>query len=342
MDNFLSNINKPFDSITITDIENLFSTDQTESNRIEFKSYHPRGKPDDKLKGIISTICAFLNSEGGIIIWGAPDGKKVVGKREKVFSGSLTYVGSEFEHDTLINRIHDKITPLPVGITVRVIGKTPRNIYLFHIQVSNTKPHQFDNKYMIRLDGQSRIAPHYYIESMFKQVRYLELEGYIKFNEVTLKKDVLELTFDTLIFNWSPFQNEKNVVVMVFCSPGFFIQSRSRAHLNNQFHEYTSGGHISLTRRINDILFYGSPFSDTDILCFNYQEIKHGQYAEIILRFGGESAPQKESYYKFIFVIKENLAKMKLIEKLENKKIGEIKDDLGLNKKEILKKYLNR
>lgn len=343
MSNYITQFNKQLDDLKIEDIISFFRYPQEESNRIEFKSFKKGGKFDDKVKSIIETICAFLNSDGGLVIWGAPEGIKQEEKMEKVFIGDLTYVGKEIDHDQLINRIHDRITPLPMGITVKSIGITPKNIYLIHVKESLTKPHQVENKYMIRLDGQSRIAPHYYIEAMFKQIKYPDLEGYVKFGEITLKEKYLELSIETILFNWSPMINEKNLVIVMYCSTGYFLLSRSRTNINNQFHEYTMGGHMSIDRRINEILFYGMPFQDPETLCFNYDDIKFGQYVELILRFGGETAPQKESHYKFNFKFDKNeFDTIKVVEMKENQQMGEIKKELNIDRIETVKKILGR
>lgn len=343
MDHFLTYFNKSIDSITIDDIITFFKDEHSESNRIEFKSYKPGGNINEKIKPIISSICAFLNSEGGVIIWGAPQGIIPPNKKEKVFIGTPSYVNEHIENDKLINKICDCISPLPTGITARVIGGKDNFIYLFNIQASLIKPHQFDNKYMIRLDGQSRVAPHYYIEAMFRQIKYPDIEGYIKFSDIQIVKEGLELTIETIIFNWSPLQNEKNVIILVFSPHGLFINSRNRLNLINKYHEYGVGGHQSLTRKLDDILFFGSPFHDSDNLLFNISDIKNVKEFEIILRFGGENSPPKESYYKICFKIDEvDKPVVEIIESFENKLISEIRAETGLNKNEVIKNIIGR
>jgi hypothetical protein len=58
----------------------------------------------------------FLNSDGGIIIWGAPKGKKVPDKKEKVFQGEPDMVDYLYEKDAFISKIADSITPTPRAI----------------------------------------------------------------------------------------------------------------------------------------------------------------------------------------------------------------------------------
>lgn len=343
MDHFLTYFNKSIDSITVDDIILFFKDEHSESNRIEFKSYKSGGNINEKIKPIISSICAFLNSEGGVIIWGAPQGINPPNKKEKVFIGTPSYVNEHIENDKLINKVCDCISPLPTGITARVIGGKDNFIYLFNIQVSLIKPHQFDNKYMIRLDGQSRVAPHYYIEAMFRQIKYPDIEGYIKFSDIQIAKEGIELTIETIIFNWSPLQNEKNVIILVYSPHGLFINSFNRLNLINKYYEYGDDGHQSLTRKLDDILFYGSPFLDSDKLLFNIADIEKIKEFEIFLRFGGENSPQKESYYKICFKNDElDKPVVEIIESSENKLISKIRAETGLNKNEVIKTIIGR
>jgi len=56
--------------------EYFLNTPLQESNTIEYKSYNPAGEFNSKLNGLKIAICSFLNSDGGILIWGSPRGKK--------------------------------------------------------------------------------------------------------------------------------------------------------------------------------------------------------------------------------------------------------------------------
>src|SRR6187399_975460 len=100
--------------LTYQDVTDFFSIEREESDKIEFKSYHAPGENDkEKENGIIRTVCAFLNSSGGLLIWGAPVGQNVAGKTEKVFVGALSPVTRLVEKDYFINRITDSTTPAP-------------------------------------------------------------------------------------------------------------------------------------------------------------------------------------------------------------------------------------
>jgi predicted HTH transcriptional regulator len=65
------------------DLRRYFSEPKEESDKLEFKSFPLiAGKHDhsgEREKAVLRTICAFLNTEGGILIWGAPKMQKKVG-----------------------------------------------------------------------------------------------------------------------------------------------------------------------------------------------------------------------------------------------------------------------
>lgn len=177
---------KKLEELTYADIVFFFNTDQDETDTIEFKSFNAaHGNIEASLDGIRKGISAMLNSNGGIIIWGAPEGRVIEGKKEKVFGGELSPVNVLIEKDRLINKISSSIIPLPVGVNVNILNDGENYIYIFEIQKSSYSPHQFKNVYYARLDGQSQPAPHYLVEALFRKITYPNIQGYIKLAEIS-------------------------------------------------------------------------------------------------------------------------------------------------------------
>mgnify|MGYP000881575833 FL=1 len=176
---------KNLTELSYTDIENFFIEEKKESNSLEFKSYSTEnGNLNKSIESITKGICAFLNSEGGILIWGAPKGIKRENRQEKVFIGDLSPVPELKEKDWLINKISDSITPLPIGVNVQTLDKNDSYVYVFEIQQSKYCPHQFKNTYYARLDGQTKPAPHYLIEALFKKITFPQIEGFIGLDKI--------------------------------------------------------------------------------------------------------------------------------------------------------------
>ena len=95
---------KDLNDLSYEDIVDFFAVEKEESDKIEFKAFHPDfGNFNKNLEGVIRGICAFLNSNGGILIWGAPLGQKV--DERVIFQGALSPVTELKEKDSLISKI---------------------------------------------------------------------------------------------------------------------------------------------------------------------------------------------------------------------------------------------
>ena len=120
--------NKNLEDLVYEDLTTYFIDERIESDKLEFKSYNQKGNSSEKFNGICKSIAAFLNSGGGLLIWGAPSGAKrqVKVKQQvkivKIFIGQLEPIDHILEKDQLINKITDRITPLPSGIRVNYFG----------------------------------------------------------------------------------------------------------------------------------------------------------------------------------------------------------------------------
>lgn len=149
MDYSSSFLGKKLGELLFSDVVNFFNGGRDESDIIEFKSYNRvHGNIETSIGGLQKVVTAMLNSNGGIVIWGAPEGRKVEGRKEKVFEGQLSTVNQRFEKDFLINKISQSIIPLPVGINVKILNENDDYVYVFEIQRSLYSPHQYQNVYL--------------------------------------------------------------------------------------------------------------------------------------------------------------------------------------------------
>lgn len=283
--------NKHITELSYEDIETYFQHERTETINLEFKSYNNNNnKIEDSLEGIRRCVCAMLNSDGGVIIWGAPSGKQDVTRR-KIFIGELTPIHNKIDKDWLISKISDSITPLPTGIKVQELKKNNNDyIYVFEIEQSNYPPHQFNNNYFIRLDGQNKPAPHYFIEALFKKVRYPNIEGHVKLNGVSETNNKKILTIGLVLYNFSPFQNEERLTIRVIIEGDSYFENYN-SFLESTYHP--SSNELLLNSNIQ-ILHYGEPYIlEENIIIANDKE-KIG----LLFSFGGRYSPIKSSYYQ--------------------------------------------
>src|SRR5690606_14743781 len=202
---------KQLRDLSFDDVSNYFREPQEESEILEFKS----GQGDFEgvfVKNILRTINAFLNSSGGVLIWGAP--KETIDEKDKAkfCVGELTPLTISKDKDHLINRISSSISYMPIDIRLERLEKGDQYLYVFEVDESSSKPHQYNGSYYIRLDGQSKPAPHYVVDALFKQVKLPEVEGCINFSgfHFTQGDDII-MSVEVLVTNFSPFINEKNI-----------------------------------------------------------------------------------------------------------------------------------
>lgn len=158
--------------IGLADIESFFQNPQEEGSTLEFKSGHV------EIITVFKEIVAFLNTEGGLLIIGAPqEQKKTQGKRTYCYcQGELTY-SSFASKDWLRQKIYSNITPSPTDIFIKEISTAKGNIFILDIPQSFNPPHQSnaDGRYYIRIDNEAKPAPHGLVQALFEGRRKPQL-----------------------------------------------------------------------------------------------------------------------------------------------------------------------
>jgi hypothetical protein len=292
---------KSLAELTYTDITDYFQTPRTESAVIEFKSFSERSAFDAGLQKVVRGISSFLNSSGGILIWGAPAASKAPGNDKDLFVGALCPLREFVGKDTVINRINAMISPLPAGLNVQILSNEDTYVYVFEVQESRIKPHQFEYRYYIRLDGQTHPAPHYMVDAMIKQVTYPDLAGVIAFHtfhEGKLTEKGTEFNVTIGLFNFSPFQNEETVSYRLTVSGGFFTRSRGALSSLSKNPWYGAGGYQVVHQNFADVLHFGAPKTYLEPITISPQMLKTtGDMLHLHLVFGGKYSPAKASNY---------------------------------------------
>lgn len=275
--------NKDLYDLEYGDLVTFFATSKEETLNLEFKSYVLQGDYVRKEDAIKKAVCALLNSEGGIIIWGAPiEIKDAQGNSSAI--GALTAFTSTLDRDRLINIFTSSITPFPIGIRVQVL-KNPANESVFVIEVEKSieRPHQYDNKYFVRLDGQTRIAPHYLISALMKSTDFPILRGHLRLKGIEIHGSDILLHFRKLLINTSAFNNDKNVTMRLAASPGaLFINGVNEGAMFNTTFPILSNGAPLMS---NFILRISSAQRNADI--------------KVLFQFIGEKSPSKVSNYTY-------------------------------------------
>ncbi|WP_048506574.1 helix-turn-helix domain-containing protein [Chryseobacterium angstadtii] len=283
MTHSLSIFGKNIFDLNYQDLELFFQTEQEEKLNLEFKSYVNQGPYKEKENLIKKSVCALLNSEGGIIIWGAPIETKDTNGNTKA-SGNLTPFDSGLDKDKLINTLSDSIIPMPIGIKVNFLNDgNGKFVIIIEVEKSVERPHQYDNRYYVRLDGQTRVAPHYLIKALIKSQDFPVIRGHIKLKNIQISGNDIFLTFRYLLFNTSQFNNEKNAFIRIVVHPGdIYI---NQALMSNPYDKDFP------------LISHGRPIMSSFIIKLNTSQIQNK--IDIIFQFGGEKSPSKVSTYKY-------------------------------------------
>ena len=318
---------KEAEQIKYTDIEHYFHEPKEESDKIEFKSIKELTTASQGIYDkILSTICGFLNSSGGILVWGSPEGQKVPNKKEKVFQGSLTATDEIIEKDSFINKVTDLITPTPSQINFYSLFNGVRYIYLIEVAASNYSPHQYKNYYYMRIDAQTRVAPHHYIEALFKKITFPVLEGYMKPTSFIRHGPDVVFKFRIFIQNVSKLQNEKDLYFSLLTNAVF---SEYTPMGINSFYSYQ--GKQKTVQHAKATLYYGEVFTHDDGLRISRAMLHLEQKFFLNLSIDGVNSPLRTSNYeialtendlnssdlnKFLTIVDENIYNYEVIDRL--------------------------
>jgi len=156
--------------VTREDLVSYFSVPREETSVLEFKSGQV------KINSIFKEVCAFLNTEGGLIVVGSPKERKVVKSgniQRRICQGKLIPSGFR-DKEWIAGLIAANIVPYPAGIRIHEIQSFEGKYFIFEVPQSNNPPHQFlnDGRYYIRMDKEAKPAPHGLVEALFyKRVR---------------------------------------------------------------------------------------------------------------------------------------------------------------------------
>ncbi|MBT1688864.1 AlbA family DNA-binding domain-containing protein [Dawidia soli] len=327
---------KDLEALTYQDLEEFFTTDKHESDSLEFKSINAAGALDQKIQGLSKSVCAFLNSDGGILIWGAPSGVSDGGNGPKRFVGALTPYPTHIEKDALINMVTDRIVPIPNRIKLQICNQEQNFVFVFEISPSNYAPHQTDNTYYMRIDGQTRIAPHHYIEALFKKVRFPDICIYFKITGANvLANGHYQVHFDLYIINWSQFQNDEEISFRVFGGELVFPLAQIAPHSNN----YRWNGKEYFKDPVQKILHFGQPIRDGNYFTVSPTSLGANQHMEIHIIVSGRYSPTKKSDYTIDFSKMPNRNEM-IVVRSENVTIAEWQAQNGVNRDTVLKELL--
>ncbi len=232
------------------------------------------------------------------MVWGAPEGIKLPGAKEKVYQGALTSVAERYEKDSFISKIANRIIPSPRGILFNRLEDQGKYWYLLEVPTSEYAPHQFENIYHTRMDGQTAAAPHHYIEALFKKVKFPKLEAYLKIEGYRQESSTIKhsrLSCSIIFRNLSRFQNDLNVHFRAITSQGLILDVNIPF---NQMNGSIETGSDYIRRQIADVIYYGNYIHHSFDIILNRDHLhQFGYEFNLLLIFGARYSPMKLCNY---------------------------------------------
>jgi hypothetical protein len=246
-----------------------------------------------------------------------------------------------YEKDAFIAKIANRIIPSPKGILFHRIEDQGKYLYLLAIPASEYSPHQLENVYYMRMDGQSLAAPHQYIEALFRKVTFPKLEAFLRIDSYQHEATDRRSLTCTLIFrNLSRYQNDLNLHCRVISDQGMILDI---GKVYTAFDKRIENGSDFLVEKIADVIYYGNylHYSFNIILIGKFLHQTNYEF-KVVVTFGARFSPMKISEYtlKVGPTFPDNKQEV-IIEKVENKYFHETERSGRLSDDEVLKRILN-
>lgn len=285
---------KKINDLTIQDLKEFFKEEKEETSFLEFKS----GELD--IEKIYRSVCAFLNTDGGILILGAP--KEMEVDKKRICIGELIPTKKIKSEATLAHLIGSHISPSPGRLNIKHFKYQEGFVFIIEVLKSSHPPHQVshEGKYYIRMDKEAKAAPHGLVEALFKKISFPLIEAYAKIDLITnannrrinsISGNFIQINFSFILINWSEFQNELDLNVRIIISKGIFFDSIYAGKIG-----YKSGQEYS--HKVSSLLTYGQPVQFAEQVFINRADITNEDNEfRILISFFGKSSPSKSSSY---------------------------------------------
>lgn len=180
--------------ITIEDIQKLIDNKTEESLHLDYEEI-PK---DVQYDGLAEHISGFLNTSGGIVVFGVSE------REEKGRHIPYNITWSAIKKETLENNLYRKIDPWHEEIQIFPLQKPDdktKRIFIVSVKKSKNPPHMSNYRYYIRLNFQTQPTGHDQVLSMFKQY-YLQKYDLINTVYGTIYNELISYLAKTKITKW--------------------------------------------------------------------------------------------------------------------------------------------
>ncbi len=255
--------------IEYADVEAFFKVRQDESLRLEFKSFDDSDYKKSKLKlpeKIINTLCAFSNSEGGILIYGSPQELEDEEQNSKYAQGKLVPLPVSVDYDSLCRQVKSSLFPQIDTIQIRKIENNNGSIFIFDVKPATVPVMAKDKVFYVRINSETAKAEYYLVDALFKRrsTANLELKAYISTPEDTFqlkgpfRDNQVSLQLNLTLKNTVPYKSSVEP----------FIQLKLTSYIGKRI----SWAHTNI-QEIDERFFAGNVFKKYPLKYLNYGDL---------------------------------------------------------------------
>ncbi len=235
-------LGKKTNQITYNDLlELLNSSEFVEGHKLDFKR-----ELVNKPKDIVKYVSSFANANGGFLIYGVDDDKKIVGidrtmKGKNVVEWYNQVVSGNTEPDIFYHDPHCIDIP-----------NSNKIIMIIEIPESTRKPHMVTgDRYYTRLNDSSKSASHYQVRDMFmySRERKLEFESFYKKRNLDIESEEFMNTQLSKNVDRKPIRTSLETLPLILFSviPKYLDEEVFKGNSKEQINWLESHQHVDVT-----------------------------------------------------------------------------------------------
>jgi hypothetical protein len=194
------------------------------------------------------------------------------------------------------------------------------------------------------MDGQTKSAPHHYIEALFKKITFPNLEAYLRLDKYAQVNNSIAVLECSIIFrNQTPFKNDFNLHYRIFSSHGFITKIWDEPMFSTNDARLSREGDY-INAKVTDTLYYGNWIDDKFSIFISRDHLYQENYSlNIRLQFGAKHSPLKICVYEIIIGERvENNLQHHIVKMTENKLFNIHEETMSVPDRERLRLTLGR